>query len=111
MTEKQFRIAVIAIACLFVVIFCALILPALAAQQWDIVGAFGAGFVNPFAAGYSLDVILCWCVLAVWVLYERRSLQIRYGWVCLLLGIIPGVALGFGLYLLLRSFQLQAERA
>ncbi|HNM03492.1 MAG TPA: DUF2834 domain-containing protein, partial [Leptospiraceae bacterium] len=61
-----------------------------------------AGFVNPFAAGYSMDTIFCWLILAIWVAYEARVRQIRYGWVCVLLGIVPGVATGFAFYLLIR---------
>ncbi len=110
MSEKTFRFSLIVVASLFIIAFCALVIPALAAD-WNVIGAFAAGFVNPFASGYAIDVILCWVILAIWIVYEWKHLQIRYGWVCLLLGVIPGVAVGFALYLLLRSYQLQAERA
>ena len=68
----------------------------------DILAAAAAGFVNPYASGYALDTILCWCVLAVWVKYEAAAKGIKYGWVTLLLGVVPGVATGFAAYLLLR---------
>jgi hypothetical protein len=74
--------------------------------EMDILAALGAGFVNPFAAGYATDVILCWVVLAIWVVHERQTLGIRHGWLCLLLGLVPGVVVGFALYLILRARQL-----
>ena len=64
----------------------------------DVLGAFGAGFVNPYASGYSLDTITCWLVLALLVTRE----PVPYGWTALLIGIVPGVATGFAVYLLLR---------
>ncbi len=107
MSEKGFKVALCVFAFLFTVIFCFLVIPPLL-ESPNIFGAFAAGFVNPFAAGYSTDVVFCWFVLAVWVMFEASSLQIRRGWVCLLLGVIPGVAVGFALYLLLRHSQLEA---
>ncbi len=71
----------------------------------DLLGAFGAGFVNVYSTGYSVDVIVCWLILAVWILHERGTKGIRHGWVCILLGAIPGVATGFTLYLFLRHRQ------
>jgi hypothetical protein len=44
-------------------------------------------------------------VLAIWVLYEARMKGIRHGWIALALGVVPGVATGFGVYLLLRLNQ------
>ena len=76
----------------------------------DIIGAFAAGFVNPFAVGYSTDVFFCWFVLAVWIWFEASTQAIRHGWICLMLGIVPGVAVGFALYLLLRHSQLKTRR-
>lgn len=63
-----------------------------------------AGFVNPYSSGYSIDVIVTWCILCVWVMYESN--KVKHGWVCLLLGLVPGVAVGFALYLFLRDRQL-----
>ena len=71
----------------------------------DIIGAFAAGFVNPYSSGYAIDAILCWCVLAVWVIYEATNKDIQHGWVAVLLGIVPGVATGFAIYLLIRLRQ------
>jgi hypothetical protein len=30
----------------------------------DLFGAFAAGFVNPYASGYTADVFFCWVALA-----------------------------------------------
>ena len=81
----------------FAVAFAALCVPPLLDDP-DVLGAFAAGFVNPYASGYSLDAVCCWIVLAVFVGYER----VRWGWAALIVGIVPGVATGFALYLLLR---------
>jgi len=108
MREGMFRSIVIAIVIVFTVLFCGIVVPPLIDDP-DILGAFGAGFVNPYASGYSADVISCWAILAVWVWFEANTLSIRYGWVCILLGIVPGVAVGFGLYLLVRLSQLSSR--
>jgi len=108
MSETLFKITVIAAAAVFLLIFTILVIPPLIAEP-DIVGAFAAGFVNPYASGYSSDVLACWVILAAWIAYEAKALNIRHGWICALLGIIPGVAVGLALYLLLRMRQLQAR--
>ena len=61
-------------------------MPPLIAEP-DVVGAFAANFVNPYAAGYSTDVLLCWVALAVWVVHEASAYGVRHGWVCLLVGV------------------------
>ncbi|MDF1762961.1 MAG: DUF2834 domain-containing protein [Oleibacter sp.] len=106
MTENGFKLSLYLAAIIFTAIFCFWVVPPLI-ENPDILGAFAAGFVNPFAAGYSMDVLFCWYVLAIWVWYEASTQSIRYGWVCLLLGVVPGVAVGFSLYLLLRHSQLK----
>lgn len=88
----------------FAVAFNLIVMPALL-RDGDILGGFAAGFVNPYASGYALDAILCWCVLASWVAYEKTTLGIRHGWIALVLGVAPGVATGFAFYLLLRLRQ------
>ena len=108
MSETLFKITVIAAAAVFLLIFTILVIPPLIAEP-DIVGAFAAGFVNPYASGYSSDVLACWVILAAWIAYEAKTLNIRHGWICALLGIIPGVAVGLALYLLLRMRQLQGR--
>lgn len=108
MTDALFRSLIIAVAIIFTVFFCVTVIPPLL-ENPDVVGAFMAGFVNPFAAGYSTDVILCWVLLAIWVVFERSNHSIKHGWGCLVLGIVPGVAVGFALYLLLRHRQFKTS--
>ncbi len=106
MGKKAFQALNLAIAVGFTAVFAAVVVPALV-ENPDIIGAFGAGFVNPFASGYASDVFFCWGALAVWVIYEAKTHNIRHGWVCLALGVVPGVAVGLSLYLILRQRQLQ----
>ena len=108
MNETLFKAAIIAIATIFLLIFALVVVPPLVAEP-DIVGAFAAGFVNPYASGYSSDVLACWAILAAWIAYEAKVLQIRHGWICALLALIPGVAVGLALYLLLRMRQLKGR--
>jgi len=77
----------------------------------DLIGAIKSGFVNPYAAGFSTDAVCCWLVLALWVTYEKFELGIKHGWIALLLGIVPGVATGFALYLVIRMRQTTAAKA
>jgi hypothetical protein len=108
MNTKTFKITVFLIALAFAAFFIATIVPALI-MDFDILGAFAAGFVNPYSSGYSVDVIACWLILLVWIVYEKKALNIRYGWVCLMLGIVPGVAVGFAAYLILRLNQFSKD--
>ena len=105
MSESVFKVILVLAAVFFTGFFAVVVVPPLM-EDPDIIGAFAAGFVNPFSAGYSTDVLVCWAVLAVWVVFEARQYGIRHGWVCLVLGMVPGVAVGFAGYLLLRSGQL-----
>lgn len=108
MNSKTFQIAVFVIALMFVIFFSASVVPALI-KDFDVLGAFAAGFVNPYSSGYSADVIACWLILVVWVIYEKTKLNIQHGWICVLLGIVPGVAVGFAAYLILRHRQLSIK--
>jgi len=105
MNETTFKVAMFGISLAFTVLFFVLVGPPMVANP-DIIGAFAGGFVNPYASGYSADVICCWLILAVWIVYESKTLAVKHGWVCLLLGLIPGVAVGFAMYLVLRNRQL-----
>ncbi len=58
MNEHIFKAALIAIALAFTAVFFWVVIPPLLANP-DILGAFAAGFVNPYASGYSTDVIMC----------------------------------------------------
>lgn len=108
MSDSQFKLAIIFPAVIFLLFFLLVVVPA-SLEMNDIYGAFAAGFVNPFASGYSIDVIMCWFILAAWIVHEKRTLGIRRGWICCLLGIIPGVAVGFALYLIMRQSQLGSK--
>lgn len=68
-----------------------------------------AGFVNPISSAWATDVITTWCILAFWIFYEAKQYGIKRGWVCLPLGIFPGVAFGFCLYLLIRHKQIEIK--
>jgi hypothetical protein len=105
-SPSLFRTFVVAIGVSFAAAFTYVVVPPLL-DSGDIVGGFAAGFVNPYATGYALDTIACWCVLAVWVVYERSRYRVRHGWLALVLGVAPGVATGFALYLVLRMPQLE----
>ncbi|WP_296679188.1 DUF2834 domain-containing protein [Novosphingobium sp.] len=110
MNEKTFKAAIIAAAGVFTALFAMWCIPPLIADP-DVVGAFAAGFVNPYASGYAADTLACWVILTAWIVYERQTLGLRHGWVCAVLGIVPGVAVGFAFYLLLRMRQLGGRAA
>lgn len=109
MNEQTFKYLVMGVGLAFAAFFCVTIIPELIAEP-AVIAAFAAGFVNPYAAGYSTDVILCWVILTLWVVYERAQFGVRGGWICVLLGIVPGVAVGFALYLVMRLSQLKTVR-
>ncbi len=104
MSKAVFESIVIALGVAFAVAFAIIVVPALL-ETGDVIGAFAAGFVNPFSSGYSLDVILCAVILFVWIAYERSALGIKHGWMAVPLSFVPGVATGFAFYLVLRSRQ------
>jgi len=108
MAEMIFKTIIIAATLVFLAVFAFVVTPPLL-ENPDVIGAFAAGFVNPYSAGYSTDVLACWVILSAWIMYERQTLGIRHGWLCILLGMIPGVALGFALYLLMRMRQIGSE--
>jgi hypothetical protein len=110
MTRTAFEFVVAALGVGFAIAFSAIVVPPLLGSG-DVIGAFAAGFVNPYASGYSLDAIACGLILMTWVLYERSTLGIRHGWVALPLAFAPGVATAFGVYLLIRSRQLAGREA
>lgn len=107
MTERAFKISVGIIAGIFTLLFCLLVLPPFI-EQPNIIGAFGAGFVNPYASAYSTDVFCCFAVLLIWIIYE--SPKVKYGWICLVVSLVPGVAVGFAVYLILRANQIRNVR-
>ena len=105
MPETLFKAVIIAAAGVFTLIFCWVVVPPLIANP-DVVGAMAAGFVNPYSSGYSTDVLACWVILTAWIVFEARTRGVRHGWICVVLGMVPGVAVGFELYLLIRAKQL-----
>jgi hypothetical protein len=107
MSERVFERVVLGLAVGFGVFFAAVVVPGLVADP-NVFAALGDGFVNRFAAGYSTDVIVCAFILGAWILYERRAKGVRGGLWCILLSALPGVATGFGVYLVMRSRQLRS---
>lgn len=105
MNETAFKTTIVAAAAVFTALFAYWCIPPLIADP-DIIGAFAAGFVNPYSSGYSADVLACWVILSAWILYERHTLAVRHGLWFIALGVIPGVAVGFAGYLILRTQQL-----
>lgn len=111
MTDRWFRPTLLALAAVFTVLFVVIVGPALVDDGWDVWGGALDGFANPYSSGYSTDVLVTWAVLAVWVVRDARVLGVRRGWVALLLGVVPGVAVGLASYLLIRQAQLREARA
>ena len=105
MASNLFRLIVLAFGAAFAAAFAVIVVPPLLAEG-DVIGGLAAGFVNPYATGYSLDTIFCGLILIAWIIYERLTLGVRHGWICILLCFIPGVATGFALYLILRMASL-----
>jgi len=105
MNEQNFKRAILASAAVFLAVFLFYTLPA-AIEQADLIQSFALGFVNPLATGYSVDVIACGFIFFFWVLFEAKQYGVRYGWICIPLSFIPGVAVAFALYLLIRHKQL-----
>ena len=103
-SSPAFEVACALFGGAFAIAFAALVLPAVL-ETGDVIGAFAAGFANPFASGYALDVICCALILATWVICERRQHGIRHGWIAIVLSFAPGVATAFAFYLVLRSRQ------
>ncbi|MFK7896142.1 MAG: DUF2834 domain-containing protein [Myxococcota bacterium] len=106
MHERFFRGTILAVAAAFSAYFAAVVIPPLI-QNPDVIGALKAGFVNPYSSGYSADIFGCWAILAAWVTYEAKAYSVRRGWICLILGFVPGVAVGFAAYLIVRSNQIE----
>lgn len=101
MSKRLFEVVTIALGALFAAAFAIIVVPPLL-ESGDVIGAFAAGFVNPYASGYSIDAILTGLVLMVWVLYERSAKGVKHGWVAIPLCFVPGVATAFAYYLIVR---------
>lgn len=99
MKDVIFKISLGITALIFIIYFGTTVIPAFLETK-NIIEAINGGFVNPYSSAYSMDAILSWVVLTIWVIYESK--KVKHGWICLLLGLFPGVAVGFALYLVLR---------
>ena len=108
MSRTFFEGATLALGLLFALCFAIIVVPPLLVSG-DVIGAFAAGFVNPYSSGYSLDVFVCAAILFCWIFYERSTLGIRHGWIVVPISFMPGVATGFAVYLVMRSRQLAAQ--
>lgn len=108
MSKSLFEALVAALGVLFTVAFFIVVVPPLI-QSGDVLGAFAAGFVNPYSSGYSIDAIVCAFILMIWVLHERKTLNLKHGWMAILLSFVPGVATAFAFYLVIRSRQLSTS--
>lgn len=112
MTLRTRNALLLAIAAAFTAAFLSICIPPLITDYGgNVIEAFGDGFVNPMSTGYSLDIFASWFVLAVWVVYERTARGVRGGWIALLLGVVPGVAVALVAYLIIRERQLNAPAA
>lgn len=101
------NLALLAVAAVFTVAFAIVVMPPLASRRnFDVIGALGDGFVNPFSAGYALDIFSTYTALAIWIIYEALAHKVRGGWIALVLGAVPGVAAGLVFYLIVRDRQL-----
>ncbi len=109
MTRSVFEKLIALLGLVFMAFFAVVVVPPLI-ESGDIVGAFAAGFVNPYSSGYSFDAIVTGFILIAWVLYERHVFAIRHGWVAIVLCFVPGVATAFAYYLVLRLRRENARR-
>lgn len=111
--DRIFRLALWALALAFTVAFFVVVGPQTMAdaELWKANPVYGflQGFVNPYASGYSLDIFFSYAVLAAWVIYEAVARKVKHGWIALVLGVVPGVAVGLASYLLIRGRQLSAQ--
>ena len=102
MNETTFRALLILISVAFVGFALVVFFPPII-ENPDIVNVLKSGFVNPYASTYSVDLIVCWIILILWIIREKASFGVRNGWICIPIGLILGVAVGFALYLLIRG--------
>jgi hypothetical protein len=61
MAEQFFRFSLVTVSLGFMAYFGVVVVPPLL-ESGDVIGAFAAGFVNPYSSGYSADVVACWLV-------------------------------------------------
>src|ERR1700712_3888492 len=107
MTDRSFRAALLALVVVFVVLFVAIVLPTLVRDGFDFGGGARATFANPYASAVSVDVLMTYAVLVVWVVHEARSKRVRRGWIALAIAVVTGVTVGLAAYLLIRARQVE----
>lgn len=105
MADKVFQLALWALAIGFTAVFVAVVGPQLAADNWAVSYALGQGFVNPYSSGYAWDIVFSYAILVAWVIYEAVARGVKHGWVVVMLGLVPGVAVALAAYLLIRHRQ------
>ena len=103
---KTISVAALGIIGIGAALFFFITIGPLIVENPDVIAAFKAGYVNPYSSGFATDAIACWLVLAAWVVYEKFEKGIKHGWIALLIGLVPGVATAFALYLVMRMRQL-----
>jgi hypothetical protein len=108
--EKQYKLGILITTAFFLAVFFFYTMPH-AIELADPIAISLAGFVNPISSGWATDVISTWFILAFWIVYEAKQFGVKRGWICLPLGIFPGVAFGFCLYLLIRHRQVETRSA
>ena len=108
MSDRIFKLALWALALAFTVVFFAVAGPQLGIDR-DVIYALGQGFVNPYSSAYAYDIFFSYTVLAAWVIYEGLAKGVKWGWISLLLGFVPGVAVGLASYLLIRHRQVSTQ--
>jgi len=108
MTETNFKRGIVFSTAVFLLVLFTYTLP-YTIELADPIAISLAGFVNPISSGWSTDVITSWFILSFWILFEAKQYKVKKGWICLPLGIFPGVAFAFCLYLLMRHKQVHTS--
>ena len=75
MTEPFFKAIIIAAATVFMALFVYWCIPPMI-ENPNLIGAFAAGFVNPYASGYAADTLACWAILPAWIAHLRRGQRV-----------------------------------
>lgn len=104
MTERTFKAGLIGIAALFIVLFVVILAPEV--KELTLGKAIDDMFNTPVNQGVSTDILLTYAALALWVVYEAVTKQVRRGWIALVLGAV-GVAVALPAYLIIRMGQVK----
>lgn len=73
---------------------------------FDLIEFIKGGFADPAAGSLSADVLVAAAAFLIWVLREASRLNMRYGWIYVLLTLTVAFAFAFPLFLLMRQIQL-----